>query len=112
MGSREQNFYNQLAARMGFEAEAAEIQDLYLDRKYDEAAAAVPLDFIDRTALLGSVERMAEQMQALAESGVTTLNVSCFGAHPGGADRDAAHRRGSTRQVRHRVLTTGAASVA
>jgi F420-dependent oxidoreductase-like protein len=80
MGSREQNFYNRLAARMGFEKEAAEIQDLYLDRKYAEAGAAVPLDFIDRTSLLGSVDRIADRMQALAASGVTTVNVSCFGA--------------------------------
>jgi F420-dependent oxidoreductase-like protein len=78
MGSREQNFYNRLAARMGYEAEAEEIQNLYLDRKYDEAAAAVPADFIDRTSLLGSVERMADKMQGYAEAGVTTLNVSCF----------------------------------
>jgi F420-dependent oxidoreductase-like protein len=78
MGSREQNFYNRLASRMGYEAEAATIQDLYLDRKYDEAAAAVPFEFIDRTSLIGPVERMADRMQALAASGVTTLNVSCF----------------------------------
>lgn len=80
MGSREQNFYNRLAVRMGYEKEAKEIQDLYLDRKYDEAAAAVPFEFIDRTSLLGSVDRMAERMQQLAASGVTTLNVSAYGA--------------------------------
>jgi F420-dependent oxidoreductase-like protein len=80
MGSREQNFYNRLASRMGYEKEAKEIQDLYLDRKYAEAAAAVPFEFIDRTALLGSVERVAEKMQALAAAGVTTLNVSAYGA--------------------------------
>jgi F420-dependent oxidoreductase-like protein len=79
MGSREQNFYNRLACRMGFEKEAGEIQDLYLDKKYDEAAAAVPLDFIDRTSLIGPVDRIAERMQALAASGVTTVNVSSYG---------------------------------
>ncbi len=80
MGSREQNFYNRLAVRMGYEKEAKEIQDLYLDRKYDEAAAAVPFEFIDRTALIGSVDRMADKMQQLAEAGVTTLNISGYGA--------------------------------
>lgn len=79
MGSREQNFYNRLACRMGFEKEAAEIQNLYLDKKYAEAAAAVPLDFLDRTSLLGSPQRIAERMQVLAASGVTTINVSCAG---------------------------------
>src|SRR4029453_1180057 len=42
MGSREQNFYNQLARRMGFEEDAARIQDLYLDGRHRDAAAAVP----------------------------------------------------------------------
>jgi alkanesulfonate monooxygenase SsuD/methylene tetrahydromethanopterin reductase-like flavin-dependent oxidoreductase (luciferase family) len=76
MGSREQNFYNNLACRMGYEAEAAEIQDRYLARDYAAAAAAVPLGFLDQTSLLGPRERVAEKMQALAESGVTTLTVS------------------------------------
>jgi len=80
MGSRQQNFYNRLAGRMGYEAEAAAVQDLYLDRKYDEAAAAVPFEFIDRTSLLGPVDRIAERMVTLAESGVTTLNISSYGA--------------------------------
>jgi F420-dependent oxidoreductase-like protein len=76
MGSREQNFYNNLACRMGYEAEAAEIQDLYLARDYAGAAAKVPLGFLDSTALLGPKERIAEKMRAMAESGVTTLSVS------------------------------------
>jgi F420-dependent oxidoreductase-like protein len=76
MGSREQNFYNNLAVRMGYEAEAAQIQDLYLGRDYQGAAAKVPLGFLDQTALLGPKERIADGMRALAESGVTTLTVS------------------------------------
>ncbi|MCW2716124.1 MAG: class F420-dependent oxidoreductase [Frankiales bacterium] len=80
MGSRDKNFYNQLAVRMGFEAAAAEIQDKYLARDYDGAAQAVPYEFIDATALLGTKDRIAEKMQTLAASGVTTLTVSPFGA--------------------------------
>lgn len=76
MGSRDKNFYNQLAVRMGYEEAAKEIQDLYLARKYDEAAAAVPFEFLDQTALLGSKERIAERMQVLAASGVTTLTIT------------------------------------
>ena len=37
MGSREQNFYNALVCEYGFERAAAEIQDLYLDGKREEA---------------------------------------------------------------------------
>jgi F420-dependent oxidoreductase-like protein len=78
MGSRDKNFYNQLAVRMGFDEAAAKVQDLYLGREYAEAAAAVPFEFLDATALLGSKERIAEKMQALAASGVTTLTLSPF----------------------------------
>ncbi|MDX6220096.1 MAG: hypothetical protein QOJ48_1777, partial [Frankiales bacterium] len=83
MGSREKNFYNQLAVRMGFEAAAKEVQDLYLDKKYDEAAAAVPFEFLEQTALLGSKEQIAEKMQVLAASGVTTLTIT-----PGGSPEE------------------------
>jgi alkanesulfonate monooxygenase SsuD/methylene tetrahydromethanopterin reductase-like flavin-dependent oxidoreductase (luciferase family) len=54
------------------------VQDLYLDRKYDEAAAAVPQEFIEQTALLGTKEQIAEKMQVLAAAGVTTLTLSPF----------------------------------
>ncbi|MCK7623133.1 LLM class F420-dependent oxidoreductase [Streptomyces sp. RS10V-4] len=79
MGSRKQNFYNRLAQRMGYEKEAAEIQDKYLSGDKDGAAAAVPERLIDQTALLGSVERIAERMQAYAAAGVTTLTLAPAG---------------------------------
>jgi F420-dependent oxidoreductase-like protein len=80
MGSREKNFYNQLATRMGFGDAAREVQDLYLDKRHRDAAAAVPLDFIDSTALLGPVDRIAERLKAYAAAGVTTLSLSLFAA--------------------------------
>ena len=52
MGSREKNFYNALVRRYGFEEAADEVQDLYLDGKKDEAAAALPAELIDRVALV------------------------------------------------------------
>ena len=80
MGSRTQNFYNQIARRMGFEAEAERVQDLYLDRRQAGAAAAVPFEFIDRTSLLGPVERIADRMRAFADAGATTLSLAPYGA--------------------------------
>jgi F420-dependent oxidoreductase-like protein len=76
MGSREQNFYNDLACRMGFVEEAAEVQRRYLAREPEGAAAAVPFEFIDQTSLLGPTERLARRMADFAAAGVTTLNVS------------------------------------
>ena len=78
MGSREQNFYNQLACRMGYADAAATVQDLYLARKIRDAMAAVPAEFIDRTALLGPAERIAARLAAYADAGVTTLTVAPY----------------------------------
>jgi F420-dependent oxidoreductase-like protein len=79
MGSREQNFYNQLACRMGFEEEAGRIQDLYLGGHHREAAEAVPIEFIDETALLGSPQRVAQRLRRYEDVGVTTLAVATGG---------------------------------
>ncbi|HEY8451241.1 MAG: LLM class F420-dependent oxidoreductase [Micromonosporaceae bacterium] len=78
MGSREQNFYHRLATRMGYGEAADRVQDLYLSGRHRDAAAAVPFEFIDRTSLLGPVDRIAERMRAYAAAGVTTLSVSVF----------------------------------
>lgn len=86
MGSKEQNFYNQLARRMGFADEADQIQELYLAGRVRDAAAAVPLEFIDETSLLGSPRRIATRMQRYEDAGVTTLAVSVGG----GMTRDQA----------------------
>ncbi|GHG67295.1 LLM class F420-dependent oxidoreductase [Streptomyces griseocarneus] len=79
MGSAKQNFYNKLARRMGYEKEAAEIQEKYLSGDKAGAAAAVPRELIDSTALLGGVERIADRMQAYADAGVTTLSLAPAG---------------------------------
>ncbi|MEY7970741.1 LLM class F420-dependent oxidoreductase [Saccharomonospora xinjiangensis] len=78
MGSRDKNFYNRLAVRMGFADAAAEVQDRYLAKDYEGAMAAVPLEFLDATSLLGPPSRIAERMAAFAEAGVTTLTVLPF----------------------------------
>jgi F420-dependent oxidoreductase-like protein len=78
MGSREQNFYNDLAVRMGYGDAAREVQELYLAKHQRDAAAAVPLEFIDRTSLLGPADRVAARMAEYAAAGVTTLSVTLF----------------------------------
>jgi F420-dependent oxidoreductase-like protein len=78
MGSREQNFYNRLAVRMGYEQAARDVQDLYLARQHRDAAAAVPFEFIDQTSLIGPPERIRDRLSAYAEAGVTTLSVGTY----------------------------------
>ena len=76
MGSRDTNFYHQLACRMGYEAAADEVQDRYLAKDYAGAAAAVPLEFIDRTSLIGPPPRIGARLHDYANAGVTTLTVA------------------------------------
>src|SRR3954462_13661883 len=78
MGSRKQNFYNQLVQRYGFEDAAREVQDLYLEGKKEEAAAALPADLIDRVALVGPKDVARERIAAYRDAGVGTLGVSPF----------------------------------
>jgi F420-dependent oxidoreductase-like protein len=75
MGARGKNFYNDLAVRYGYEAEAEKVQDLYLDGRKDEAAAALPEDLVRAVSLIGPESYVAERVAALAEAGVTTLSL-------------------------------------
>jgi F420-dependent oxidoreductase-like protein len=76
MGSREKNFYNALVQRYGFEDAAREVQDLYLDGKKEEAAAALPAELIDTVTLCGPQDRVRDRLAVYAQAGVGTLGVS------------------------------------
>jgi F420-dependent oxidoreductase-like protein len=82
MGARGRNFYNSLVQRYGFEAEAARIQDLYLEGKKQEAAAAVPAELLEKTSLVGSEGYVKDRIAAFKEAGVTVLNVIPADAEP------------------------------
>jgi F420-dependent oxidoreductase-like protein len=73
MGSREKNFYNQLVQRYGFEDAAREVQDLYLDGKREEAAAALPVELIDEVSLCGPEERIRDRLEVYRDAGIGTL---------------------------------------
>jgi F420-dependent oxidoreductase-like protein len=76
MGARGRNFYNDLACRLGYEAEAKAIQDAYLDGRKAEAEALVPAGLAEQTSLIGPESYVAERLAVFRESGVTTLNVT------------------------------------
>jgi hypothetical protein len=76
MGSREQNFYNQLVQRYGFEDAALKVQDLYLEGKKDEAAAALPDELIDLVTLCGPPDHVRDRLAAFRDAGVGTLTVT------------------------------------
>ena len=75
MGAKGKNFYNELFTRYGYEAEAAEIQDLYLDGKKKEAAERIPQEFLEAISLVGPESYVKERIGAFADAGVTHLNV-------------------------------------
>src|SRR6478752_1267615 len=76
MGSREQNFYNQLVQRYGFEDAAREVQDLYLEGKREEAMAALPDELIDMVALAGPPDHVRERLAVYRDAGVGTLGIT------------------------------------
>jgi F420-dependent oxidoreductase-like protein len=73
MGARKRNFHVELMSRMGFEAEARKIQDLFFAGKREEAIAAVPSQFADEISLVGPLERIRDRLEAWRETPVTTL---------------------------------------
>ena len=76
MGSREQNFYNRVVQRYGFEAEAKTIQDFYLEGKREEAMAAIPEKLIDTVSLCGPRDVVRERIDVYRDAGVGTLGVT------------------------------------
>jgi F420-dependent oxidoreductase-like protein len=82
MGSREQNFYNRVVQRYGFESQAREIQDLYLEGKRDEAAAAIPPELIDMVTLCGPPDMVRERLEAFRAAGVGTLLIAPIASSP------------------------------
>ncbi|MFY9487967.1 MAG: LLM class F420-dependent oxidoreductase [Solirubrobacterales bacterium] len=76
MGARSKNFYNTLVSSYGYEAEAKRIQDLYLEKKYVEAGAAIPDELIDMVSLVGNKDQVAERIAAYKAVGVDNLLIS------------------------------------
>jgi F420-dependent oxidoreductase-like protein len=76
MGAREVNFHQQVVIRMGYGDVARKIQDLYLDGKKDEAAAAVPTRLIEELALIGPPDKIRHDLEAWRDSPVTTILVA------------------------------------
>jgi len=75
MGAKEVNFHKNVFARMGYEKEADQVQDLFLEGKRDEAINAVPLDMVADISLVGTAAQIRDELAGWEEAGVTTLVV-------------------------------------
>jgi len=75
MGAKGQNYHTKLMQRMGYEAEALKVQELFFEGRRDEAIAAVPSAFADEISLVGPIERIRDRVAAWEDSPVTTILV-------------------------------------
>ncbi|WP_280338315.1 LLM class F420-dependent oxidoreductase [Nocardia neocaledoniensis] len=76
MGAKGKNFYHTLATKYGYGEAANRIQELYLAGDKQAAAAAVPDDLVRDVSLIGPESFVKDRIAAMAEAGVTTLNVT------------------------------------
>jgi F420-dependent oxidoreductase-like protein len=76
MGAKGRNFYYDMAVSYGFEAEAAEIQELYLSGHQRDAEAKVPLAWLEAANLVGPASFVKERIEAFAAAGVTSLQAT------------------------------------
>jgi F420-dependent oxidoreductase-like protein len=82
MGSRRTNFYNDAFKRAGFEEIATRVQDLWVQGRRGEAAAAVPDELVLGANLLGSDQRVRERIRAYRDAGIDTLRLAPAGGTP------------------------------
>ena len=75
MGARGANFHFEVFARMGYEDVAIKVQELYLDGKKAEAAAAIPLSMVEDVALVGPMDKIRDDMAKWRESCISTFLV-------------------------------------
>lgn len=81
-GSERTNFYNQVVRRYGYAREAEDIQRLYLSGRKAAAEAAVPMELLAGTSLIGDERYLRDRLQTYATAGVTTLQVDPVGDNP------------------------------
>ena len=75
MGAKGRNFHNEMVSKYGYADVAAEIQDLYLAGRKQEATDLVPDELCDEISLCGPPARIRERFGAWQQAGVKTMMV-------------------------------------
>ena len=78
MGAKEVNFHFDVFVRMGYEAEAHKIQDLYLAGDKGAAVAAVPTKMVEDIALIGPLAKIRDDLEIWRSSMTTTMLLGTF----------------------------------
>jgi F420-dependent oxidoreductase-like protein len=68
MGAKDKNFHKDQMIARGYADAANRIQELFLSGRKDEAAAAVPDEFIDEGALIGPQDRIRDRWRQIADT--------------------------------------------
>ena len=76
MGARGANFHFEVFARMGYEDVAEKVQQLYLEGKKGEAAAAIPLAMVEDVALVGPTDKIRDDLDKWRETCITEFLLS------------------------------------
>jgi F420-dependent oxidoreductase-like protein len=76
MGAKGANFHFEVFARMGYEDVATKVQELYLEGRKDEAAAAIPLEMVEDVALVGPLDKIRDEMPKWRETCITQFLLS------------------------------------
>jgi F420-dependent oxidoreductase-like protein len=76
MGAKSMNFHKDNMINRGFSEAANRIQELFLSGRKEEAAAAVPDEFIDQGALVGPMERIRGRWQNWLDTGLTHIVIN------------------------------------
>jgi F420-dependent oxidoreductase-like protein len=77
MGAKAANFHKQVFERMGHAELADEVQRLYLSGEKDRATALIPDELVEDMHIIGEPNQVREKVAQWAETGVTTLLLSC-----------------------------------
>jgi F420-dependent oxidoreductase-like protein len=75
MGHPTINFHKRAMEQQGYGDAAARIEELFRAGRKQEAAGAVPDEFVDEQALVGTASRIRDRYRAWADSGVTGLHI-------------------------------------
>ncbi|MGC4932268.1 LLM class F420-dependent oxidoreductase [Gordonia sp. DT30] len=81
MGSEDTNFHAEVYRRMGYGEIVDEVTALFRSGRKDDAAAVIPDEVVDDSAIVGDADHVREQIRVWERSGVTTMLVS-----PGSVD--------------------------
>lgn len=76
MGAKDKNYHKDSMIRRGYPEAAERIQELYLAGRKDEAAAAVPDEYLDEQSLIGTEERILERWPRWRDCGMTMLSLN------------------------------------